>query len=912
MKASGSKKSVSDREVYENAVSAILTPGTITFQFDKRYRFASLLIKKGTPLAVQPEAIVGKKIDYILPRYLTKKIKATVHRVIKLKKPQSFEYSLTVKRALKLFHVHLSPVLNPETGDVEYFTTIIDVTERKKAEKTLMECEEKFRMFTEFAYDWVYWVSKDCKTIYVSPSSERISGYSPKEFMNNPELIARIVHPDDKRSFEKHRKGYHFGKKFSRTAAEFELRIITKKGEVRWVSYACRPIFDKDGSYLGRRATIHDITERKKAEESLRESEEKLEAVLENSPEGFVLIDSKQKTMYVNKVLEKILGVSRKDLIGKHALNLLRKNLIEPKSFITLTLALAKALRGQPVESIECTILRKGVRAPFELSAFPIRFKGSLITVGMVRDITERKTAEDTLRASKEQFELFMDHLPASVFIKDQESRTLYANRYTKEFYGSVNLIDKTLEGILPDEIANRIMRDDQRALRNGSITVVESIPDSDGVEHIFETHKFSIKRGGEPPFLGGLAVDITERKKAEKELKESEERYRHLIEKAEDVIYTLAPDGTLTSLNPACKTITGWDPKEWIGKQFKGIIHPEDLRLSIDNFKRTMRGSSVPPYKLHFLTKKGGYKIGEVLASPLAKDGRIIGVFGIIRDVTERERAERIVKSYAKKLESEVAARTEELIYEKRKVEALSAVKDEFIMNISHELKTPLSVILGNLTLLKDMAPIGREKEWSSMLEMLNRNAVRLRNSIEQILELSRLGTDKMKKERVYFKEFFNDVYREYLPLAKMKGLEFKVDVEPAIVVGDKELLRLAVNNLLSNAIKFTNSGSVNVTLRTFDNTVSISVADTGIGISQADQKRLFERFFKADPSAPGTGIGLVVAGEIVEKHDGRINVKSEVGKGSTFEILLPRGTEEAQGVRQFPQTIKRYKRKR
>jgi signal transduction histidine kinase len=184
----------------------------------------------------------------------------------------------------------------------------------------------------------------------------------------------------------------------------------------------------------------------------------------------------------------------------------------------------------------------------------------------------------------------------------------------------------------------------------------------------------------------------------------------------------------------------------------------------------------------------------------------------------------------------------------------------------------------------------MGREKEWMKMLDMLDRNSERLRNSIDQILQLSRIGGAELKTERTYLRELLNDAYKEHLPLAKIRGIDLIIYVEPMVVIGDRNLLKLAVNNLVSNAVKFTNHGSVTIRAKALDDSISISIADTGIGISPENQKHIFEKFFKADPSAPGTGIGLTIIKQIVEKHGGRINVKSVLGKGSTFEIILPR----------------------
>ncbi|VVB73567.1 Methanogenesis regulatory histidine kinase FilI [uncultured archaeon] len=261
------------------------------------------------------------------------------------------------------------------------------------------------------------------------------------------------------------------------------------------------------------------------------------------------------------------------------------------------------------------------------------------------------------------------------------------------------------------------------------------------------------------------------------------------------------------------------------------------------------------------------------------------------VRDITEQKRAEDTIKNYALNLESEVKRRTTELEMEKRKVEGMSEMKDEFIRNVTHELKTPLSVVLANLTLLKDYSPVGREKDWTKLLDMMERNASRLNHSVNQILSFSRLNEITPKRERTYLNEVVDSVYQEYLPLAVAKGISLELDIEPVIVMGDREMLAIAVGNLASNAVKFTEKGMVRIILRGFRKSATITVEDTGIGMRPNEAKRAFEQFYKANPSAPGTGVGLTVTKEIVEKHGGEIGIESKPGKGSTVTIIIPRG---------------------
>jgi PAS domain S-box-containing protein len=158
----------------------------------------------------------------------------------------------------------------------------------------------------------------------------------------------------------------------------------------------------------------------------------------------------------------------------------------------------------------------------------------------------------------------------------------------------------------------------------------------------------------GNPAEIVGYWIDITERKRAEQELHESEERYRSLVDAAPDVIYTVsAEDGSLTSLNPAFETLTGWSRAEWLGKSIVGIVHPDDLPVAVETFQKASRGETQPPYELRVLSKSGEYLVGEFISTPHVKDGKVVGELGIARDITERKRAEEALRASEERFRS-------------------------------------------------------------------------------------------------------------------------------------------------------------------------------------------------------------------------------------------------------------------
>jgi PAS domain S-box-containing protein len=786
-----------------------------------------------------------------------------------------------------------------------------EITKRKKAEEMLRTNEEKFEIFANYAYDWVYWVDKNRKFVYISPSCEKISGYRQEEFIKDAGLLARIVHPEDRALFEKHRKKYHFGKQFNSEAGEFDFRLITKSGKEKWVSHTCRPIFSEDGRFLGRRASVRDITERKEAGEALRASEENYRQLFVSSPAGVFRYSKDFHVTDCNDGLVKMLKATKDKIMG------LDLNSLKDRSIIPI---LRDALKG-----------KEGVYEGFyHATSGPVNLWISLFTgpifdekykikgaMGIMSDISERRKGEEALKESEEKYSSFYkSSADAIMTLEPPDWRFTSGNPATVKMFRAKNerhFISKNPWQLSPKKQSDgklSIVKAKQmimQTMKTGSNFFEWTHKRINGEEFLATVLLTRVKTKNQT-FLQATVRDTTESRKAEEALKASEENFHSIFENLYDVYYRTDMKGRITTISPSAAKY-GYDPKELIGRDVLEIYSDPSERY--DLLRLLKKKGAVTDYDLRLKRKSG--EIAYISATSrwvLDGKGRPTGIEGMLHDVTERKKSEEIVKNYATKLEAKVKERTKQYLNEKDRAEALSGIKDEFIKNITHELKTPLSVIMGNLALLKDIAPAGREKEWSNMIDMMDRNSTRLSGSIDQILELSRIGATELRKERIYLKDMLDEVHREHLPITEMKKLEFNVQSEPAVVFGDAHLLRLAVNNLVSNAIKFTDHGSVTLRMKAIDGSISISVTDTGIGMSPETQKRIFEKFFKADSSAPGTGIGLNIVKQIVEKHGGRVSIKSKLGKGSVFEIVLPRGAE-AKAVGEAKVEIKKKKRK-
>ncbi|NQU84876.1 MAG: PAS domain S-box protein [Mariniphaga sp.] len=282
-----------------------------------------------------------------------------------------------------------------------------DITERRKAEKNLKESELKFRLLAEFTYDWEYWIDQDGKYIYLSPSCERITGYSPKDFYNNPELLFDLVHPDYAKKVYSH---YSKKAEDQKSIFNFEFLIINSSGNLRWLEHNCTPVFDNQGNFMGRRGNNRDITERKKTEEKLKESEERFKSLMQQSPFVVELYDLKGLQISVNKAYEELWNFPAKTTLNKF-------NVLKSKEVVDTGLIkyINRAYAGESVTVPEYIFdptgntEAKGVGRIRWLSTriYPLKDKsGKVKNIVIVhQDITDRKKAEDELIKHREHLE---------------------------------------------------------------------------------------------------------------------------------------------------------------------------------------------------------------------------------------------------------------------------------------------------------------------------------------------------------------------------------------------------------------------------------------------------------------------------------------------------------------------------
>ena len=521
----------------------------------------------------------------------------------------------------------------------------------------------------------------------------------------------------------------------------------------------------------------------------------------------------------------------------------------------------------------------------------------------------ELETAAAEIRLSEERLQDILDNSTAVVYLKDLDGRYLLVNReYEELFHRTREEVEgKTDYDVFPEEMADAFRENDRKVMEAGTALELEEVaPLEDGL-HTYNSIKFPLFDFEATPYaLCGFSIDITERKRTEEALRESEERYSSLFLHNPDAVYSLDLEGRFTTVNPAAELLSDYKDEELIGLSSAEIIVP-DNRKHAGRYFRKAAGGEPQDYEMRITRKDGRVVDLDMIQVPIVVEGEIVGVYGIAEDITERKKTEEEIRQLNEDLERRVEERTaqlastvEELEEAKEDAEAANQAKSDFLANMSHEIRTPMNGVIGMTDLLLDTDLDAEQRDYTQMVRLSGNSLLTI---INDILDFSKIEAGKMDIENIDFdlRLAVEDTVALLAGRAHKKGLELASLVDyniPNEVRGDPGRLRQILTNLLGNAIKFTEEGEVvlrvslrNQTAETAE--VCFEVSDTGIGMTPEQQERLFESFSQADTSTTrrygGTGLGLAISKQLVGLMGGEISLESESGAGSTFSFVIP-----------------------
>ncbi len=510
------------------------------------------------------------------------------------------------------------------------------------------------------------------------------------------------------------------------------------------------------------------------------------------------------------------------------------------------------------------------------------------------------------LRESKTMLNTILDTVPQSIFWKDCSSVYLGCNKIFAEAAGIEKpelIIGKTNFDLPWKQEAEKYREDDLEVINSGlpKYHMIEPLVRADGKNLWIETSKIPLKdTDGNVNGLLGVLDDITERVKAEEELRYERSLLRTIIDNLPDAIYTKDINCCKTLANKAdLKNMGAKSEAEVLGKD-DFAFHPKKLAegfFADDQF--VIKTGQPLLNKEEFVVNEKGEKTWlQTSKLPLrSENNQIIGLIGIGHDITERKKAEDELRINQEHLEELVEIRTIELEDAKERAESADRLKSAFLATMSHELRTPLNSIIGFTgILLRGLAgPLNEEQ--AKQLKMAKGSGQHLLALINDVLDISKIEAGELE---VSFKPYdfvksVNKVISIVQPLADKKKLDLRLNISNDIetIVSDERRVEQVLLNIINNAVKFTESGYVEISCSVQDDQLLVKVSDKGIGIAQEDLGKLFKPFSQIDTGTTrnyeGTGLGLSISKKLVEKLGGTITAESKVNVGSTFIITLP-----------------------
>ena len=683
---------------------------------------------------------------------------------------------------------------------------ILDITDRKQAEEALRESEGKYRLLVENLNDVIYTIDAQGVLTYVSSAVEQLCGYRPDEVIG--QFFGRFIYPEDLpallASFQRSMEG---------RIEPFEFRIVDKAGAVRYVRSSSRLLI-KDNEKLGLSGIITDITERRRAEASLKDSREYLNQIINTIGDPIFVKDSEHRLVLVNDAECTLAGRPREELLGKTDYDFFPREQVDV-FWKQDDLVLESGQENVNEETI--TDAEGNVRTIITKKTLHMDKDGEKFIVGVIRDITKRKRAEEELH--KKDVLLNAVALATNILLTETDLKS--AIKQTLELLGSASEVDR--------------------------IRVFQNRQSDDG-RHLATLYQ-EWRREGAPSRTDDHDL--------------------------QDAAFYPAVDCWYEALSA--------------GHLIKGPVSyfPESERRMLQS-----------------------QNIKSILAIPISIEGQFWGAVSFEDCHCERiwtGSNVHILHSSAASIGSAIARKHAENELRKAKdaAEAGALAKSQFMANMSHELRTPMNAVIGMTSLLLEEEMTADQRD---CIETIRSSGEDLMFLINSLLDFTKMNEQKVELESQAFelRRCIEDAMDLLAGEASRKDLKLSCRIDgktPEMIIGDPTRLRQILGNLLNNAVKFTEKGSVTVTVHSLQidehHKIHFEIQDTGIGIAEDQMHNIFEPFCQADASITrkygGTGLGLAISKKLVELMQGEIWAESEIGRGSTFHFtILAKSTDQ------------------
>lgn len=867
------------------------------------------------------EELLGKSYQNKMDEFNKKKVFNLYNQVYKTEAGQSnVQFEFLHKNGQKI-KVDSSVYLkyNVKGAKSGFYGMVQDFTEKIFLEEKLKLSEERYKLISENANDLISILNQNLKFEYMNEKPCLLTlGYPIDEIIGKS--VLDLVHPDDKKeSIKKLVDGLEKGQNV------LELRIKHKKGYWIWIEVKGRTFTDKDdkikGILIGR-----NITERKIADQKIKESEEKYHTIFNESPDLIYLTNLKGIILDANQAFLEKTKMSLNEAHNKQILDFfVGENLEDLKSQIYELRA------GKEIKGLEATIKNIiGEIYDFEINAVPLKESGKITRViSFARDITARKLAEQKLITSEKKYRHLFESSPFSIWIVDLKGVIIDCNSTMKILpskYERDDLVGKNFIEILtlfdrPEYFIPLFKNNFESFINNERIKPLEfKMTRIDKVEKWMNIRASKIKLGDET-LIQVLIQDITAKKEADlklekseeelkilnrelekivfertKELRESERKYRHLFENSPFSIALLNTKGKIIDINSTTFKLFGFKKEDLIGKNYLKLsyLFPSETKPGLRTLqeldrKREPTNIVMKPSTVRIFNKDNKMIWVESELSTIEIGGELM-IQAIIQDVTNKKIAEEKLK------ESERMLRQQNI-----ELKELDRLKTDFISIAAHDLKTPLISVGGYIDLI-----LLREKDLKDEIkEDLNRvlsNVARLESYINRLLDVMKIDAGKIeiikKVENIY--DIITDCLSELEYQISQKKIAINLNVpEDLELIVDRFRITQVFSNILSNAVKFSSDNDIiDINVLEENQNFLFKIKDHGKGLTLKEIEKLFGKFVTIGQATEsysafekGSGLGLYISKGMIEVHGGEIWVESKGrNKGAEFSFTLPK----------------------
>ena len=769
-----------------------------------------------------------------------------------------------------------------DNGSFEKAHCIIqDITDKKQMEIKIRESEEKMSSIFRIAPTGIGVVA-DRIIKEVNPQFCKMVGYSKEELIGKNSMLLYPSHEE----FE-----YVGTEKYDQIAktgsGTVETQWIKKDGTIIDIILSST-IIDKNDLSKGLIFTALDITERKRSELKIKEHERQLASMV-GSLSGFVYrckYDKDWTMLYLSKKFEDITGYKTEDLLHNNKFSF--NDIIKEEYREEILRKWDKVIKQRTNFNHDYQLITASgeIKWVQEQGVGVYDDRGNVLFLeGYVEDISERKKTEKQLVESEDKFRrLFYEHAAGQFIIDPDDGSIVDVNRSASESFGwgidELKRMDVSQLLVISGEETEQKIKE-ALTLKNTQFEL--KLKKANGKIVDVDVFSSTVNIAGKE-YIHAIVHDITEKKRAENALMESEEQNRLLMVNSMDAILLTKPDGSIINVNDAACKMFGMTKNEIYAAGRDGLADTGDPSLKMLLETRNRYGFAKG--ELTFIRKNGNKFPTEITSSLFKNKSGEVFTSMIIRDITERRNWET------------------ELMSAMKKAEESDRLKSAFLANISHEIRTPMNGILGFLELLKE--PDLNDSDKNIYIDIVNQSGKRLLDTINDIIEISKIeaGVSELKLEKVNVEDIMEYHYHFFMPQSKEKGVQLIIDKQikgnESKVITDKYKLDCILSNLIKNAIKFTSKGFVKIGNFIEGNNLVFYVEDTGRGISPDRVNAVFERFTQAEMGYnrphDGSGLGLSIVKAFVDIMGGSIEVRSEVGEGSVFTFSIPYNISESQ----------------